>query len=213
VNLFKVSRYIVGLTLLFLMGCATVKEGAFNKIIKSVAPKAEKQADGNYVLPEFSSADTGIRFSTSSPGTAMRSLGQILTPMEEDERFYFARVFTSLAHYHGCVQKGYKSYSHATSAFKIDRKPSQCSVITFFGDSHNFAKVLLEEGRPDSDDKRVVQQTLAGAPIGDARIVGRTTTESWAQWIAWSGHNLNGKTRSELLQEFLQQSEGTLARF
>jgi hypothetical protein len=53
---------------------------------------------------------------------------------------------------------------------------------------------------------------MGGAPVGAATAKGYGTAQSWALWTQWSGHNLNGKTRDELMQEFLQLSSGVYGK-
>ena len=132
-------------------------------------------------------------------------------PLPKNEKLHLTRVMVSLAHYHACVEHGYKDASYAGSGLISKKRPSQCHMANFYLDSHDFAVALLDHGRPDLDQKKVVQQTLGGAPLGDARVVGRTASESWQRWINYSGYKLNGKTRSELMQEFLQGTNGALA--
>ena len=190
-----------------LSGCTTIMDEATSAITKTVAPRADLLGDGSYALPEFAEADNGTVFSTQSPQAASSSLRQILEPLPEKERLYFSRVVIALGYYHGCKDRGERSY--------IDNPLRSnnlgiCNMNTLYTDSLPQAKVLLELGRPDADVARMVQKKMlvSGAPIGDPYQVGYSSGEAWNKWINWSGNKLGGKTRSELMQEFLQYSKG-----
>jgi outer membrane murein-binding lipoprotein Lpp len=190
-----------------LSGCTTILDETSSAIAKTVGPRAAQLDDGSYQLPQFAEADNGTVFSTESPRAAVTSLQQIMEPLPEQERLYFSRVLISLGYYHGCKDRGERSYMK--NPFRSNYIKS-CNMVTFYGDSLPRAKTLLELGRPDSFVIRTKQDKMlvSGAPVGEPYQVGYSSGEAWSKWINWSGNKLNGKTRSELLQEFLQYSKG-----
>jgi len=210
---FKTGLTITGLALAALLGtgCTTMIDKAQVMATNAVAPKAKQNPDGNYVVPTFSTPETGLKFSTASPSQAASTFRQMTNSLPKNEKVHLTRVILSLSHYHGCVEHGYKSASHSTGSFTTKKKSSQCNVVNFYMDSQNFANTLLSKGRPDNDRLRTVQTTLAGAPIGDAKIRGTTDAGAWQKWINYSGYKLDGKTRTDLMQEFLQGTNGALA--
>lgn len=192
-------------------GCTTIMDETTSAITKTVAPRADKLPDGNYVLPVFAAEDDGTVFSTSSPQAAQTSLAKMVAPMNAKERLYFARVFMAMGYYHGCKDRGQRHYQK--NPFRSGNL-GICNMTTFYSDSQPRAKALLEIGRPDSDVLRMMQKKrlVSGAPVGEPYQVGHGMAQSWSKWIAWSGHRLDGKTRSELLQEFLQKTNGVYGK-
>ena len=190
-----------------LPGCTTIIDEATSAVSKTVLPRAELLPDGDYALPQFAQSDNGTVFSTQSPQAASNSLQQILEPLPEKERLYFARVVISLGYYHGCKDRGERSYIDNPFA---STNLGICNMDTFYKDSAPRARTLLSLGRPDARVARIVQKKMlvSGAPIGDPYQVGYSSGEAWNKWINWSGNKLDGKTRSELMQEFLQYSKG-----
>ncbi len=87
---------------------------------------------------------------------------------------------------------------------------SQCNMIPIYDDSRNAACDLLSTGRPDGNVTHTVQSTLGGVPIGDPDLRGHNDTIAWQKWVEWSGYRLEGKTRSEITQEFLQGANGSI---
>lgn len=197
----------VAALVLALPGCTTVFDEATSAITKTVAPRAELQDDGTYELPEFSAEDNGVVFSTASPAAASQSFKQIMAPLSEEERKYFSRVLISLGYYHGCKEKGSRSY--IDNPFRSSNL-GICNMATFYKDAVYRGNTLAQLGRPDGDTPRMKQKKrlVSGAPVGDPYQVGYSSGTAWAKWIDWSGHKLDGKTRSELVQEFLQYSKG-----
>lgn len=190
-----------------LSGCTTIMDEATSAISKTVGPRAPLQSNGDYTLPEFSVADNGTVFSTRSPSVAASSLKQILAPMSEKEQTYFSRVIISLGYYHGCKDRGKRSY--IDNPFRSNNL-GICNMTTFYTDSLPMARTLIRLGRPDADVARMVQQKklVSGTPVGDPYQKGYSSGAAWSKWINWSGNKLDGKTRSELMQEFLQYSKG-----
>lgn len=190
-----------------LSGCTTMMDEATSAIAKTVAPRAIQLDNGNYELPQFAAEDNGTVFSTETPRTAVSSLQSIMAPLPEKERLYFSRVIISLGYYHGCKDRGERSY--VKNPFRSNNL-GICNMTTLYTDALPRAKVLLELGRPDADVMRMKQKKMlvSGAPVGDPYQVGYSSGEAWTKWINWSGNKLNGKTRSELMQEFLQISKG-----
>ncbi|WP_114520829.1 hypothetical protein [Altererythrobacter sp. ZODW24] len=197
---------------LSLTACTTVFDEATSAITKTVAPRADKAPDGSYVLPAFSVADDGTVFSTASPRAAHDSLSKMAGSMTDKERLYFMRVIGSLGYYHGCKDRGSRSY--IKNPFRSNNL-GICNMTTFYSDSGPFARNMIQRGRPDASVQKTMQKKMlvSGAPIGEPYLVGYDASTAWTKWIEWSGHRLDGKTRSELLQEFLQQSKGVYGKY
>ncbi len=193
---------------LALTGCTTVLDEATGLIGGAVGPRADTQADGSYVLPVFSIPDDGTKFSTSSPAEAHNSLAQMVSGMNESERQYFARIVGSLGYYHGCKDRGRRSYIQNT--FTNPNQYGICNMSTFYDDTKWISLNLIYRGRPDSEVVRTVQRRylLGGAPIGQPYDVGYGSATAWNRWIEWSGHRLNGMTRTEMVEFFLDKTNG-----
>jgi hypothetical protein len=190
-----------------LTGCTTVLDEAVSAVGSAVGPKAEKRADGTFVLPEFSVAETGATFSAASPEEAHNSLVRMTSGMSDGEKIYLVRVFSSLGFYHGCKDRGRRS--HFKNPFKSTNL-GVCNMRTFYTDSHVMARNLITLGRPDARQLRTVQDVtlVSNTPIGQPYQVGWGVGESWTKWIDWSGHRVDGMTRSDMLQAFLQETNG-----
>lgn len=202
----------VSILVFFIGGCTTVMDRAEVALASSaIAPKAKKMPDGQFVVPTFSVPESGLQFSTVSPDMAASTFGQMTTALPRNEKVHLTRVILSLAAYNSCVENGYGSAVVANSPFVRKKKSSNCNVINYYLDSQNPANSLLRLGRPDSQTLRLSQTTYGGAPVGDAVLVGRSDSDSWQQWINYGGSILNGKTRTDIMQEFLQQTNGALS--
>lgn len=207
-NRIRLSFAFVGL--MSLTACSTLVSDTTGMLVRAIGPKADKTADGQFVLPEFSEPDTGLVFSTSSPAAAAASFRAMVAPLEQKEKIYLTRVLLSLSGYKGCIEHGVASHNLKNSFIDVSRRPSQCRMTTTYTNTRSWAIRLLNTGRPDGDVTRVVQSTIGGVPSGDPELRGYNDSVAWQKWIDWSGYDLNGKTRSELMQQFLQGTGGTL---
>lgn len=193
-------------------GCVSVMDKAEVALASSpITPKAKKTADGQFIVPEFSTPESGLKFSTASSGAAASSFRQMISSLPKNEKVHLTRVILSMAAQNSCVKNGFSSAVIANSPFVKKRKAEDCNVINFYLDSQNPANSLLKLGRPDSQTLGLSQMTYGGAPIGDAKVVGRSYGDSWQLWIGYGGSILDGKTRTDIMQEFLQQTNGALS--
>ncbi len=199
---------VLGTALIAATGCTTVMDETVGLIGSAIGPRADKTADGSYALPTFSIPDDGTRFSAKSAAEAHNSLARMVTGMNKSERQYFARVFGSLGYYHGCKDRGRRSY--VKNAFANPRQYGICNMSTFYDDSKWVSLNLIYRGRPDSEVVRTVQRRylLGGAPIGEPYNVGYGSATAWNRWIEWSGHRLDGMTRTEIVAFFLDKTNG-----
>jgi hypothetical protein len=204
---------LVTIAALLSAGCSTILDESKSIIVRTVAPKADRGEDGKFIPPEFSQADTGARFSTASAGAAAQSFRTMVGSLQPNEKVYFTRAMFAVVHYEGCVKHGYTTHTLSKSPVLSKRSPGQCDMIPLYEFTDNFADTLLNTGRPDGNTRRVVQTTtLTGAPVGDPELRGYGDSEAWQRWINWSAYELNGLTRTEIMQRFLEGTNGTMSR-
>ncbi len=191
-----------------LTGCTTVMDEAVGAIGGAIGPRADKTAEGAYVLPVFSVPDDGTTFSTASPAAAHNSLAQMVTGMNVSERQYFARIVGALGYYHGCKDRGRRSY--VPNTFTNPRTYGICNMSTFYNETKWISLNLIYRGRPDSEVVQTVQRRylVSGAPIGEPYNVGYGSATAWNRWIEWSGHRLDGMTRTQIVEFFLEKTNG-----
>jgi len=199
------SLTVTGLvgSVLLLGACASTMD----QVSTNIAPKAEQSANGQFNAYQFSTPDDGTRLKIGSGVQLNYSMHAMLEPLKPNERKYMAQVIFALAGYKGCTERGYTTYVASITPLNKRRSPQQCDMGGIYRDSASIRSTYLTKGRTDRLKKRRV--TSLGTGVRDK---GWSDVQSWNYFVSWGGGALKGKTRTELVEEFLEGTNGAYYR-
>jgi len=190
----------LSLAALSLAACATT-QGAVGQ-----SGQAGASASSSNVY-QFAVPDDGSKLNAASGANLSTTLSNIIRPLEDDERRFVAKMTFFVLAYNNCVKKGYASYAHVGNT---DRKsPEQCDrdVNKISALAANQASAYGRYGRPDTN-----RASTMGGVLTPKRNVGTTNDESWGRYMSYSGGEVHGMTRTELLAEYTRITGGRYAK-